>query len=78
MILVSYKCTCMQDEGSFLVRDRTAVENAVEWVEGPMAKALGADHRRRSPTCTASKVEYVKIPMPENAPYLGGAPVLNA
>lgn len=66
----------MQDEGSFEVRHRHFNEDVLDWME-VMERALSADHRARSPLCRAVKTEYVKIPVPENAPGIGSKPVYN-
>lgn len=69
---IHYKCACLQDEATFQVRDRRDGEDVVAWVQGPLTAALAADHHARSPSCRAGATEYVKIPAPENADYLGG------
>lgn len=61
-IKMLYKCACMQDDGSFDMRDRRTDENVVDYMEEVVAK-LTNDHRKRNPLCTATKVEYLKLPV---------------
>jgi hypothetical protein len=77
MIELRYKCHCMPAEVSLKVRFRRADEDIIEWMEGVVRHAIGADHRRRSPIYRATAMEYAKIPAPENAPFIGGKPELN-
>ena len=45
-------------------------EDVAEWMRGTV-KRLSADHRRRSPTCTARAMQEVKIPI-TGADRVGG------
>lgn len=78
MISILYRCRCMDAEAAVPVRDRLAVEDVVAWVDNVVRPALGADHQLRSPACRSTTTEYVKIPVPENAPFIGGPPTLDA
>lgn len=78
MITIRYKCSCMLEEGSFVVRYRRSDEDVVDWMEDALNDALSRDHRRRSPLCMATKTEYAIIPAPENATGgIGTKPVTN-
>jgi hypothetical protein len=68
MIEIHYKCHCMPSEVSLLVRERTAEESVVEWMESVARPALGVDHATRSPLCMSSKMEYLKIPVDDDTP----------
>lgn len=78
MIAIRYKCACMAEEATVQVRERQEGTDIVDWVEGVMGLALAADHKRRSPDCRRPRTEYVKIPAPENAPFIGGSPKLDS
>lgn len=75
---VLYKCACMPAEVSLEVPNRRADQDVADWVENTMGAVIGADHCRRSALCIRSKMEYAKIHVPENAPFIGGAPKLNS
>jgi hypothetical protein len=77
-MLIPYKCRCMKDEVTIECRDRAEGEGIVEWLEGPAAATISADHERRSPLCASRVMEYVKIPISENAPFLAGKPRLDS
>jgi hypothetical protein len=68
----------MNADASFSVRARKAEEDVVAWMENCVLPALGQHHMGRSPFCRANAVEYLKIPAPENAPFIGGKPVLHS
>ncbi len=76
-VAVRYQCRCMIAEVVVEVPYRGAGQDVVEWVEEVVGGAVTRDHAARSPLCTATATEYVKIPAPENAPYIGGRPVTN-
>ena len=67
----------MQDEGKCLVPIRSAGEDISEWMN-KVRIAITEDHHKRNALCIQTKMEYVKIPVPENAPYLGAEPKLNS
>jgi hypothetical protein len=77
MIDITYKCRCMSAEATFQVRNRVEGEDIATWMYDVQRK-MGEDHTKRSPLCLATKVEYAKIPAPENAPFIGGQPKLNS
>lgn len=45
-------------------------EDVVQWV-GVVVKALTSDHFRRHPWCRATKLDEVKIPVPDGAKRVG-------
>jgi hypothetical protein len=75
---IIYKCRCMSRDAEVEVRDRRDDEDIIEWMETAVSPALGAYHIRNHPMCRATKSEYVKIPMPENAPFIGGKPRMDS
>lgn len=74
---VLYKCQCSATEFSVHVRARTENEDVADWM-AELTRALTHDHRRRSPFCMSTKMDYVLVPLPENAPFLGGTPKLDS
>lgn len=68
MIELRYKCHCMPSEVDLMVRERTASEGVVEWMESVARPALTDDHQRRSPLCMSNAVEYLKIPFDNDVP----------
>ena len=77
-IVITYRCKCMVAEESCKGRPRRTSEDVVEWVQGPVTAGLVAAHRRRSPWCDSPATDYVKIPAPDSAPFLGGEPKLDS
>lgn len=65
MIRIKYKCVCMQDPGSFEVRERRETEDICGYVQYVVTPALHVDHRTRNPVCQSEKCEYIKIPAPQ-------------
>lgn len=72
MITIKYKCKCMQDEGSFELRERRHNEEVGSFMDRVVA-ALSADHRKRSALCTQTKMEYLKVPVEDGTPIGGKA-----
>lgn len=68
---VRYKCTCMKEEVSLRVPFRKDGEDIVEWMANCVQTALYLDHRKRSPLCMRTAMEYAKMPVPENTPFIG-------
>lgn len=77
-IKLLYKCSCIASERVVEVRNKASDEDVVEWMEDLVTPAVSADHSKRSPHCRAFALEYLKIPVPENAPGIGEAPKYNA
>lgn len=75
---IIYKCRCMATEAHVEVRDRREDEDILEWMESAVQPTLGAYHIRTSPWCRSTVSEYVKIPMPENSPFIGGKPRMDS
>lgn len=73
-----FKCACQPEEIAVEVPDRTEGQDVGDWVGNTVGLAIGEEHRRRSPFCRRATTEYVKIPMPENAPFIGGKPRLDS
>lgn len=68
MIELRYKCDCFPEERTLMVRERSADENVIEWMEEVVRPELAKDHHRRSPLCMASAVEHLKIPFDHGMP----------
>jgi hypothetical protein len=59
---VRYKCACLKEEATVHVPERGRGDDVADWVGETVGQAIGADHRKRSPLCQATKMEYAKIP----------------
>lgn len=70
MLRVYYKCSCMQDEGSFQMEPRGVHEDISDFMDRLTVK-LSIDHRARNPICVAEKVEYVKMRLPGEGEPVG-------
>jgi len=77
-VRIKYRCACMVAEAEFDVRERREDEDQGDWMDACILPAMIAAHGLQSPLCREDKVEYVKIPVPENAPFLGAAPKLDS
>lgn len=77
MILILYKCQCLPAERTVEILPRRADEAIAFWMQNCVGAALYLDHRKYSPDCRETEMEYVKIPSPDNAPFLGATPVVN-
>jgi hypothetical protein len=77
VITITYKCRCMTKEETFDVRNRAEGEDVRTWMHD-LQRAMADAHTKRSPLCMATKVEYAKIPHPENADGIGMLPKLNS
>lgn len=75
---ILWKCRCMQDQAEVEVAERLPDQDIVHWVEQTVAAAVTRAHASLSPVCRATRMEFVKIPAPENAPFLGAAPKLDS
>ena len=69
---VGWKCACMATEAKALVPERLPAHNIVAWVQDVMAPRIAAEHRRLSPMCDETTMEFVKIPVPPSG-VAGGA-----
>jgi len=74
---VQYACECTPSEVTVEVRDRQEGEDIVHWLESVVMIGIAHDHNTRSPNCNALAVKYVKIVVPEAAPFIGGKPKVN-
>lgn len=72
---VRYKCICMAEEATVQVRYRHDDEDVVHWIEQVVGRAIGEHHAAVSPLCRATTTQYIKLPLPAAAPYVGGKPV---
>lgn len=68
MIELAYKCSCMQDEQQFFVRERNDDEDIVDYMETVVRPALGIHHTKVSPLCQSPTVEYLKLPISDDKP----------
>ncbi len=68
---VRYKCSCMGAEVSIFVPFRNEGEDIRDWMANCVQAALYVDHRKRSPFCAKTTMEYAKILMPESSPFIG-------
>ena len=67
----------MAAEACVRIPYRDGSRDVVEWMEGEVGGAIARNHAARSPLCLATAMEYCKIPVPENAPHIGGKPIVN-
>lgn len=74
---IIFKCKCMAAEATVQVRNRNEHEDVADWMELVQSTISNA-HRKTSPLCMSATMEYAKIPMPENAPFIGGKPQLQS
>lgn len=65
---ILYRCACMQDHGSFEVRERGDREDVRHWMDDAVRPALSLDHRARNALCLARVVDEIKIPVDKDVP----------
>ncbi len=70
-VKIRYKCACLQDEVTLDIQARRPHQDIAEWMENIVTPALGVDHRKRSPICQATAVEYLKLAVPEDGRNIG-------
>jgi hypothetical protein len=75
-IAVHYKCACMKAEAEVLAPARAPDESVTFWVEQTVGWAVSTHHMRNSPHCPLRVMDYVKIPVPDAAPYVGAPPIV--
>lgn len=68
MITILYRCACMQDHGSFEVREREEHEDVRHWMDDAVRPALTADHSNRNALCLSRVVDEIKIPVDKDVP----------
>ena len=78
MIEIRWKCRCLLKEASLRIEARTAGQGVVEWMDEVVRPLLTTAHQRRSPMCSSDRLTYLKIPTPDNAPFLGAQPKLDS
>lgn len=64
----------MTEEAAVKVLERSPGTDIVHWMETIMTPAIARDHHKRSPTCYAGKMDYVKIPFDEASGVVGVKP----
>lgn len=57
-----YKCRCMTEEKSLYMRERKPDEDIINYMEDVQRK-VGAEHKKLSPLCRATALEYLKLPV---------------
>lgn len=72
-MIVHWKCRCMPAEAQVQVPDRNDDEDVVDWVQGPVARAISIAHLRINPDCRETRMEMVKIPLEDEAKGIGFA-----
>lgn len=68
---VIYKCQCLPYEISLHVCEREVGEDVLDYMNR-VQRAIGMNHLSRSPLCTATTMEYAKIPVTSDG-VVGGA-----
>lgn len=74
-MIVKYNCSCLKEHRDVCVPDRVPGTDIIEWMNC-VGTCLGYDHRMTSPTCPATAVKDVMIPVNEGA-GLGEKPTFN-
>lgn len=75
---IMYKCTCMPAEREIDVTERPPGSDLIMWVECVVGGTISLDHQARNPACRNNIMEYVKIPVDENAEGIGEKPRLSS
>ena len=70
---IGWKCKCMAAEATLLVPERRPAHDVVAWVQDVVAHRIAAEHRRLSPACWETTMEFVKIHVPPSG-LVGGSP----
>ena len=71
---ILYKCKCTKKERTVHVPDRISGTNLMYWMN-VVEHCVSYDHQALSPLCVSFKMEYVKIPMPDENAEVGVPPV---
>jgi hypothetical protein len=71
MIECKYKCKCTKEEQTFYVEERNPINDVVCWVEQVVRPALHEHHQKLNPKCRQRAVKWLKIPLPDNADFVG-------
>ena len=73
-IEILYKCKCLDAEVKLLVPARRGpAHDVVGWINDIVGARISADHKKRSPACSSTTTEFVKIPTAPGDGYLGQA-----
>lgn len=78
MILLKYKCRCMGAEREISVPARPENGDLILWLEHVVGGTILVYHRAEKPNCQAVEMEYVKIPVDEDAEGLGMKPHMSS
>lgn len=75
MIQCLYTCdACGLEDVAVDVPEREANQDVVYWLQHVAVSMIGADHRIRSPSCAATKITALKIPVPDGTQRIGEVP----
>lgn len=74
---IKYKCRCMNREIEIVVTDRVKGSDIADWMGSVVEMSVSYHHRSKSPSCTFDKLEYLKIPAPDEGDGLGVPRVKN-
>ena len=69
---IKYKCSCMRQEATLAISERSVVEDISEFMDR-VAITVSRDHSTRSPLCVARQMEYAKVPIDAQTGAVGGA-----
>lgn len=75
-MIIMYKCHCMDAERQVQVTERPHNGDLILWMECVVAGTIRVHHHAENPRCTYDTMEYVKIPVDENAEGIGQKPRL--
>lgn len=73
---IMYKCRCLLLEREVEVPERPRDGDLIVWVQYVVGGCVLMDHSTVSPYCKQQEMEYVKIPVDENAEGIGQKPHL--
>lgn len=71
MIKIEFKCECMSRPAGVFVRERWPLEAIEDYMKSVVQEQLSFAHFMLSPTCVASKMDYVKIPISKDGGPIG-------
>lgn len=72
-LVVQYSCSdCGLVDIEVGMPFRPAERNLMEWMDSAVIPAIVADHCGRSPLCSATSLQNLKIPLPHGADRIGG------
>jgi hypothetical protein len=62
-----YKCGCMENPAEIECLERGPRQETSAWMENQVARAISSHHAATHPRCVATVMEYVNIPVADNA-----------